>query len=318
MNLFNIDCILGSQKYIQSNSIDLIICDPPFGIGENSFEKHYKRKKEKVLNGYCEAPDDYLKFSYNWIHECNRILKNNGSMYIFSGYTNLNNILDVVNKLNLYLINHIIWKYNFGVNTKNKYVSSHYHILYLKKDKNVKVTFNTNCRFGFDEKDEDGKSLLYKDLEDVWIINKEYQQGKEKNINKLPEELIKKIILYSSNENDTICDFFLGNFTTAIVAKKLGRHCYGFEINENIFNFSMNKLNKIEFRQDLANLRVILPSKYENRGKRISEEELKNICECYNSLNNMTEGEKIEILMSKFRRGKFSIINILEKIKRNK
>jgi site-specific DNA-methyltransferase (adenine-specific) len=316
MNLYNIDCILGSKKYLQDKSVDLIICDPPFGIGENSFEKHYKRKKEKVFDGYCEAPDDYLKFSHDWMNETTRILKDAGSAYIFSGYTNLNNILDVVDKLNLHLINHIIWKYNFGVNTKNKYVSSHYHILYLKKNKDIKVTFNTNCRFGFDEKDKNDKSLLYKDLEDVWIINKEYQQGKEKNINKLPEEIIKKIILYSSNENDVVCDFFLGNFTTATVAKKLGRHCCGFEINESIFNFNLNKLNEIEFGQDLKNLREVPQSKYENRGKRINEEELNSIYSLYNTLETLTEREKIEILMNKFGRGKFSIINILEKLKK--
>jgi len=60
--IYNIDCIEGAKKYINDNSIDLIICDPPFGINETSFKKHYGRK-DLVLDGYVKAPIDYENFS---------------------------------------------------------------------------------------------------------------------------------------------------------------------------------------------------------------------------------------------------------------
>ena len=53
--------------------------------------------------------------------------------------------------------------------------------------------------------------------------------------NKLPEELVKKMVQYSSNEGDVVCDFFMGNFTTKKVCRELNRHCIGFEININAF-----------------------------------------------------------------------------------
>lgn len=83
-------------------------------------------------------------------------------------------------------------------------IASHYHILYCSKTNKSKPIFNTHCRFGSQEKDDNGRKLLYKDLEDVFVVNKEFAPGEIKNQNKLPEELIKKLILYSSNEGDMV------------------------------------------------------------------------------------------------------------------
>lgn len=244
MNIWNEDCIEFTSKRFLPESVDLVICDPPFGISEKGFDKHYNRKPEHVIDGYIEAPRDYAYFTDKWLEQAASILKINGSMYVVSGWTNLVDVLNAAKKHKLHLVNLISWKYSFGVYTKRKYVSSHYEILFLVKDKK-KYKFNTNCRFQGNEKNEKGGKKLYKDLEDVWLINKEYRPGIKKNVNKLPDELVKKMIQYSSNEGDLVCDFFLGNFTTAIMAKKLGRIPCGFELNPQSYELGINNLSKI-------------------------------------------------------------------------
>tara|TARA_Y100000310_G_C20698933_1_gene827877 strand:- start:6143 stop:6910 length:768 start_codon:yes stop_codon:yes gene_type:complete len=237
--IYNEDCISGAKKYFADESVDLEIYDPPFGINESAFGSQYNRDEDNVIKGYVEAPADYLDFTRQWLTEAKRILKPNGSIYIISGWSNLLDVLSVIKELDLFLINHIIWKYNFGVFTKKKYVSSHYHILFLKKSKNAKITFNTESRFELDDRDENAKSLLYRDLEDVWVIKKEYAKGKMKNKNKLPEALVRKMVQYSSNEGDIVCDFFMGNFTTAFASLKSGRIPVGFEKNKEAFEYHM-------------------------------------------------------------------------------
>jgi len=244
--IFNEDCVKGSKSHFSNNEVDLLICDPPFGIHETTFDKHYNRKEDNVLDGYVEAPSDYYKWCYDWLSEGRRILKENGSAYIVSGHSKLREMLNAIDDTKFSIINHIIWKYNFGVYTKNKYVTSHYHILYLKKDIKSKPKFNTECRYNSGDRDKNNRSILYRDMEDVWTINKEYHPGKVKNKNKLPEELVKKMILYSSDKTDTVCDFFLGNFTTAIVANKLNRIPMGFEINSSSFEIGMKNLTEKE------------------------------------------------------------------------
>lgn len=313
MNYFHCDCITGAQDHIDDESIDLLACDPPFGINESSFQKHYKRENEYVISGYQEAPDDYYLFTLNWMTEGKRVLKKNGSFYIISGHTNLPIILNVAESLDLTLVNHIIWKYNFGVYTRKKYVTSHYHILYFTKQK-AKPTFNTHCRFGPSEKDSDGRSLLYQDLEDVWFIKKEYQHKTKKNSNKLPNTLLEKIILYSSNENDMVCDFFLGNFTTSIVAKQLGRKSCGFELNEIAFNQGIKNMDAISYGEQLKTLKKVKVIKPRNQGKPLSEETKKEIVFDFNALvsQGVTKKSATKIIGEKYGRGKFSIQRIIE------
>jgi len=260
-NIHNYDCIKGAQKYISDKSVDLMICDPPFGINETKFKNLYNRD-DKVIKGYVEAPDNYYNFSCEWIKEAKRILKNNGSMYIISGWSNSDIIGRVIRELDLFLINKLIWNFPFGVYTKKKYVTSHYEIFYIKKTKKSKVTFNRECRF-------DNSKDIYKDLQSVWQINKEYHTGSIKNENKLPEELIRKIIQYSSNKENIVCDFFLGNFTTAIVSKKLNRLPIGFELNSMSYKRGIDILQKIKIG---SGLKLFYPTKQISQTEDIFEE----------------------------------------------
>jgi len=314
INIFNDDC-LNNQDRIKNNSVDLGIFDPPFGLGESKFDKHYKRDSAYVISGYKEAPNNYAEWTYLWMHEAKRVLKDSGSIFIIMGHTNLRYVLNASHDLNLYLRNHIIWKYNFGVNTKNKFVTSHYHILYYTKGQKIKPTFNLNCRYGSQEIAEDGGKALYDDLEDVWTINRDYSPGEKKNQNKLPEDLIRKIIQYSSNKNDLICDFFMGNFTTAYAALKLGRRVCGFEINKESYDYHMPKIKEIKFGCDLDKLKIVQNIVPANQGKPITDEEASNIFKDYRDLISNGESKKNAsiFLQDKYQRGKFSIKNIIDK-----
>lgn len=311
---YNEDCVEGAKKYLNDNSVDLLICDPPFGIEEASFSKHYYREKNLVLEGYVQAPDDYYLFSYMWLEQCKRILKENGSLIVISGWTNLRHVLNAVADLKMHVHNHIIWKYNFGVFTKKKMVSSHYHVLHITKSKKSNFTFNTYCRFGFSEKTTEGRSLLYNDMEDVWVINKEYNPGEFKSINKLPEELVKKLILYYSNEGDDVCDFFMGNFTTASCAKKLGRFVTGFELNEKAFKHFVPIIDEIKFGCDLETLKKVNVDTPENQGKKLSENEIFVIQEDFKELlKTNSKMESLQILSKRYGRGRWSLERIIKR-----
>jgi len=315
---YNEDCIEGANKYLKDRSIDLIITDPPFAINGDELHKHYNRDESNVVNGYVEIPlDKYRDFSFLWIQQAHRVLKDEGTIYIVSGWTNLLDILLALEQNEFEIINHIIWKYNFGVFTKNKYVTSHYHILYCKKQNNKKIKFNTYCRFSPSEKNDKGGSALYCDMEDVWVINREYQPGKIKNKNQLPIELLKKMILYSSDENDIICDFFLGSFSTAKVAKGLNRNSTGFEINKIAFDYQIQQLNEIERGFMLKDLKKPDDNMLFNQGKPWSEDEILNLVNRYNMIkkNGNSDKEAFEVLSKEFGRGRFSLLNILKEYK---
>ena len=238
--IWNEDCISGMSNHISDNTIDLIITDPPYGIDGDKLDKHYARDESYAIPGYVDVPlKHYGEFSSKWIKECDRCLKPGGSIYIISGYTNLHHILNALHSTSLKEINHLIWQYGFGVATTKKYVSSHYHILYWYKPPDNKRIFNTNCRFT-DITDS------YHDRESVFEISRKYKPGVLKNKNQLPEELVERLLLYSSNRGSLVMDPFMGGFTTANVAIKYGRNVTGFEMNENAFQYFEPLLSGIE------------------------------------------------------------------------
>ncbi|WOV92915.1 MAG: site-specific DNA-methyltransferase [Candidatus Nitrosoabyssus spongiisocia] len=243
--IYNMDCIAGMQN-IPTGKINLIITDPPFAIDFKANRANYNRKSSNVLEGYNEIKaKDYPKFTNNWMKEAYRVLADSGSMYVFSGWNNLKDILVVIDNLGFTTINHIIWKYQFGVVTKKRFVSSHYHCIYVCKNPKKRI-FYPFVRFRQEQKDDQGKSLHYKDKEDVWYIKREYWSNREKTPTKLPQEIVEKILDYSSKKGDVVLDPFLGSGQVARIGKMKKRKIIGYEIVPEYYKFAKNALNKID------------------------------------------------------------------------
>ena len=258
--IHNCDCIPGMQEKVDSDSADLIIADPPFAIKFDGKQENYNRKKENVIGKYKEEKvETYDKFSVNWIKQAKRILKDSGSIFIVSGWSNLFSVLKAAESFDpedpedkkLTMVNHIIWKYQFGVNCEKRFISSHYHILYYCV-KEKERTFNTHCRFNKDDKiGLTKRSARYADMEDVWVIPKENWTGKMKTATKLPGELINKMLLYVGKPGDLVVDPFSGSGQVAWFSKKNNMNYISFEEVEDICNFSRRRIDENKYLIDL-------------------------------------------------------------------
>lgn len=240
--VYNQSCIEGMREHVADESVDLVFTDPPYGIDGDELDVHYNRDESKVVPGYIDVPlSQYAQFSMDWIRECERVLRPGGSMYIVSGYTNLHHILNALHSTSLVEINHVIAQYSFGVSTKNKFVSSHYHVLFwAKPDRGQKKrTFNSNWKYT-DQKDS------YHDRLTVQNMPRDYKPGQVRNKNQLSEDFIEKFIKYSSNRGDTVLDCFGGGLTTGRTALRWGRNFVGFELNKNAYDAFVPTLDLVE------------------------------------------------------------------------
>ncbi len=245
--IYHGDCIEG-MRVLPGSSVDLVITDPPFAIDFRARRTNYNRTQERVLEGYKEiSQDSYLEFTRTWMKEVYRLLKETGNVFVFSGWNNLKDILIAADESGFTTVNHIIWKYQFGVACSRRFVTSHYHCLFLCKD-DRKRKFFPSARFKKDERTKDGRSLRYRDMEDVWVIKREYWHGDKKTPTKLPAELIEKILMYASEEGDLVLDPFLGSGQVAVVSKALGRRYIGFEIVKEYYDFAKKRLDKGVYR----------------------------------------------------------------------
>ena len=326
MNWSAADCI----KSLPKECLQCVICDPPFGLGEDTFDKHYAREKDGlVTKGYVTAPEGaaaYEAWCKTWIHELPRVLKPDGTVYIICAW---NHVCDVELAIRsapapgLSVLNHCIWKYNFGVYTQKKFVSSHYHILRCGRgDLRSKVpAFYNRAFFNETERVAGEGNLQYRDMEDVFVIPKEFAQGEKKNVNKLPDALIHKLMNYSSKPGDLVADFFLGNFTTAYVARRGGRRFVGCELNPKTYALHAKAVSNIVFPTDVPHEKE--STKPENAGQPLSEEERKKIVARFDALRtpgadkkSMTKKDAMLVLEKEFGRGHFSLVNLLKAAKR--
>jgi len=195
---------------------DLVFADPPFGINFKGNLQTYHRKPDALP--YVEIPiDEYPKFIeslLNWSYEA---LKDSGSMWLLSGWNNLRIVLNAIEESGFHVLNHCIWRYQFGVFTKKRFTTSHYHLLLLVKDLN-NYTFNKPEHYA----------------EDVWYIKRPYRRGVRTAGNELPDRLVERCIYTSSNEGELVVDPVLGSGTTMRVCMKMNRRCIGIEINPSL------------------------------------------------------------------------------------
>jgi len=237
----NIDCVKGMAG-LPDSCVDLVVTDPPFAIGFAASRGNYNRTDSRVMRGYGEVrAEDYAEFTRSWMAQARRVMSDDASMYVFSGWNNLKDVLAGLDATGLTTVNHIVWKYQFGVYTRKKFVTSHYHCLYACKDP-AKRRFYPSARFAQGERTEGGHSARYRDMEDVWEIRREYWTGRQKTPTKLPRELVEKILAYSSAEGDLVLDPFLGSGQVAVVAALMGRAYVGFEVSREYCEFARRRL----------------------------------------------------------------------------
>ncbi len=221
---------------------DLIFADPPFNIGYK-YDKYNDRQKR----------ENYIDWTKEWMSACKKVLKPNGSFYIAIGDDYAADVKIIADELGFFMRNWIIWHYTFGQQTKDKFARSHTHIFYFVNDEK-KFTFNDEAI-----RVPSARQLVYKDRranpagkipDDVWNdfsrVCGTFKERAGWHPCQMPEKLLTRIILASTNEGDWVLDSFSGSGTTAAAAYKLGRHYTGIEISEKYVKESQKRVGDLK------------------------------------------------------------------------
>ena len=234
-------------KSIPSDSVQLIYIDPPFNTGRTQSRgtttttrtdagnrvgfkgKRYDVVRETVLS-YDDEFEDFWSFLEPRLEEAWRILNESGTLYLHLDYREAHYakvLLDALFGRECFL-NEIIWAYDYGGKSKNRWPSKHDTILVYVKDP-AKYYFNSTevdrepymaPGLVTPEKVEKGKLPT-----DVWWHTIVSPTGKEKTgyPTQKPKGILRRVIQASSKPGDLILDFFAGSGTTGAVAAELGR-----------------------------------------------------------------------------------------------
>ena len=255
--IYNEDCIIGMKK-INNECVDIIICDPPYNIG-----KDFGNNSDK------QTLDNYLLWCDIWIKECLRILKPNGTLYIYGFSETLAFIRTRINCN----VKWLIWHYtNKVVPTLNFWQRTHESILCCYKNKPIfnrddvrepytetflknavgKVRKPTIGRFSNGDNETIYKAhesgALPRDVIKIPALSG--GAGKIERVNhptQKPLNLCDILIKASLNKNsETLLVIpFVGSGSECVSAKKNNINFIGFEINNDYVNLANQRLNTI-------------------------------------------------------------------------
>lgn len=252
--LFNEDN-LQLLKRLPDECIDLIYCDILYNTG----------KKFKDYDDNLGTPKEAIEWYKPRLTQMKRVLKNTGSIYLQCDFrlvhylkVEMDNIFGMSN-----FRNNICWQYDRWSNVSNCFQRMHDDILFYAKTKNntyheTRIPLDkprkrnlVQCENGVKtSKKNDKGDIVYnvqtdKPINDVWIdINRVPNTGKDRvgYDTQKPKDLLKRIILSSSNEGDLVADFFCGSGTACVVAKELGRSYLGCDINKKAISITSERL----------------------------------------------------------------------------
>lgn len=220
-------------KKLGDKTVDLIVTDPPYNLN-----KDYGNNQDKL------EFDEYLKFSREWLKEADRVLKDNGSIFIFMGMRYVSYIYEILeNDLGYTFNSWITWFYTQGIGKTKGFSPRHDDILYFTKHPK-KFTFNLD--------DVRVPQKFYRSVNNmrganpgnVWEFSHMHycNKNRQNHPTQKPEGIYERIILAASNEGDTVLDPFVGSGTALRVCQQTNRNCIGIDINPDYIAMAEERL----------------------------------------------------------------------------
>jgi len=236
---------------IERESIDLIVADPPYGLG-----KDYGNDSDKL------DADEHLEWTEHWLEASIPLLKPSGSLYIFCSWQFAPEIFSFL-KRRMMMVNEIVWDRRVPSmgGTTRRFSSVHDNIGLFVRSRHyyfdldpVRVPYDAATKKARSRKLFEGSKWLEMGYnpKDVWSVSRLHRQHTERvdHPTQKPLEIIERMVLASCPPGGTVLDPFMGSGTTAVACARQGRHFLGYEINADYCDIA---------RQRVAALRESVP-----------------------------------------------------------
>lgn len=240
------DCLEVLRK-IPSDSIQLIICDPPYNIMLADWDNHM----------------DYIGWASQWLAEAERVLAPTGSIAIFGGLqyqgeAGSGDLLSIISHMRVHskmlLANLIIWNYPNGMSAQRFFANRHEEIAWFAKTK--KYFFDLDAVR--EPYDEETKAAYMKDKRlnpesvekgrnptNVWRIPRLNGNSRERvgHPTQKPAAVIERLVRALSYPGSTVLDFFAGSGVTARVAIQEGRNSICSDVDPVFRDYMARQIN---------------------------------------------------------------------------
>lgn len=241
-------------RKLDEKSINMIFADPPYFLSNdgitcsNGNMVSVNKGKWDKSKGF----DDDVKFHKKWLKECDRVLKDDGTVWISGTYHCIHQIAYILLSMGYYIINEVTWyKPNAAPNLGCRCLTaSHETLIWAKKSKKARHVFDYDLA-----KELSGG----KQMRSLWEIPTTPKNEKTygKHPTQKPLKLLERIIRISTKAGDLVLDPFCGSSSTGVAANKYNRKYIGVDLSEEYLELSKRRLEALSTGQIHLNLDLI-------------------------------------------------------------
>lgn len=224
--IHNMGCI-EYMKTLPNESVDLVIADPPYNIATKKGMKGNSHGKIHTLTekwDIFDSEQEYIRFSANWINEAKRVLKDNGSIFVWGNSKSIFTMRNCLEENGFYFRDMITWcKRDAPPNvTCRLYANSTEFVLWYSKG-----------RSGWKFNHNDLKTLNEgRQMRNYWDISKSMKKDERtSHPTQKKGEVCDRIVIGHSNKGDVVYIPFAGSGSEIISCIKNNRNWISTEIN---------------------------------------------------------------------------------------
>src|ERR1700735_1416639 len=242
------DCVQ-LMRMLPPASVHCVFADPPYNL---QLRGELRRPDDSLVDGVDDDWDrftdfaSYDAFTREWLTECRRLLRKDGTIWVIGAYHNIFRIGAILQDLGFWILNDVVWrKSNPMPNFRGRrFTNAHETMIWAAKTEKTAYTFNYEAM-----------KTMNDDLQmrSDWTLpicsggeRLKDDKGEKAHSTQKPESLLHRVILSSSKPGDVILDPFFGSGTTGAVARRLGRHFIGLEREAKYASIARRRIASVE------------------------------------------------------------------------
>jgi modification methylase len=236
------------MRMLPSASVHCVFADPPYNL---QLRGELRRPDDSLVDGVDDEWDRftdfdaYDSFTHEWLAECRRLLRKDGTIWVIGTYHNIFRIGSILQELGFWILNDVVWrKANPMPNFRGRrFTNAHETMIWAARGRDSRYRFNYQAMKALNDDVQMRSDWYFPLCTGAERLRNEH--GLKLHPTQKPEALLHRVLMASTAPGDIVLDPFLGSGTTAAVARRLSRHYIGIERHPAYVEAALGRVRRV-------------------------------------------------------------------------
>ncbi len=236
------------MRMLPAASVHCVFADPPYNL---QLRGELRRPDDSLVDGVDDDWDRftdfaaYDAFTHEWLSECRRLLRKDGTLWVIGSYHNIFRIGAIMQELGFWLLNDVVWrKSNPMPNFRGRrFTNAHETLIWAARGQDSRYRFNYQAMKSLNDDLQMRSDWLLPLCTGPERLRNEH--GLKLHPTQKPEALLHRVLISCTSPGDIVLDPFVGTGTTAVVARRLSRHYIGIERHPAYVEAALGRVRRV-------------------------------------------------------------------------